>query len=497
MHEQRATLPRGAASVAAIASGLLLAMSVVVPRCGVLALGALAPLLVATHALSTRRAAANGMLSGFVAAFVGFSFLQGPIAREGGVHPLVAWGLVGLQAAWVAGPIAIATAVHAKVERRGRDGVLAFAACLALLERIWPMPIPFAWGLGLAHDEALVASSAVVGPVAPTLLAALTSGAAARAFAHARKHGLGGAIRAAIAPALVAVALVVSGLLHRARIDDVARGAPRLRVGLVQSGVEPRRSTSDAIAASNHLAREGADVVVWSESALSKTIAERHLDTTVPALFGSLEVPVVVGAIVELEGADHANSALSIERGLLLARHDKRRLLLFAEALPLSDSWPTLRAISPKTGRFRPGSARPALEVSGTAVVTSICFEDTHSASMRDLLGETRGQLVVNLTNDAWFSESHARETHLLAGKLRAIELGRAVVRATTNGATAAIDPSGRVVARLEHDGAGELLVDVPRLEVATPWARWGDAMTLLSIALVAGASLRRVHANG
>jgi apolipoprotein N-acyltransferase len=106
---------------------------------------------------------------------------------------------------------------------------------------------------------------------------------------------------------------------------------------------------------------------------------------------------------------------------------------------------------------------------------------------------EGDAEAVVNLTNDAWFRGSHAPETHLLAAKLRAIELGRSVVRATTDGVTAAIDPSGRVIARAPRGEASALVAEVPWSDRTTPWTRWGHTLSIaVVVGLALGASVRR-----
>jgi apolipoprotein N-acyltransferase len=218
--------------------------------------------------------------------------------------------------------------------------------------------------------------------------------------------------------------------------------------------------------------------------------AER-VDDAIAALVGSAEGPLVLGAVLDVGDGELANTALLVDRGIVVARHDKRSLLPFAETMPFASTLPWLRSISPRTGRFRAGRASPALRLAGHPVATSICFEDTLAGPMRELAGESDGAFVVNLTNDVWFDGTHAPETHLLASRLRAVELGRAVVRATRSGVTAAIDPAGRVIARLEPGRADELLIDLPVMKSTTPWGRHGPAIAWCACLALAIASVR------
>jgi len=87
--------------------------------------------------------------------------------------------------------------------------------------------------------------------------------------------------------------------------------------------------------------------------------------------------------------------------------------------------------------------------------------------------------VLVNLSNLAWFGNTWALRQHLWIARLRALETGRPMIRATNTGVTAAIDPLGRVRAALDPQSPGVLDVEIQGTQGLTPYVRWGDAPIL------------------
>ena len=101
-------------------------------------------------------------------------------------------------------------------------------------------------------------------------------------------------------------------------------------------------------------------------------------------------------------------------------------------------------------------------------------------------------QAFVNVSNDAWFGESFAADQHLQSSQMRALETGRWMVRATNTGASAAIDPSGRVVTRLAPFTAGTLVATIEPRGGLTPYARWGNVPAVVLALLLVVIARRR-----
>jgi len=128
---------------------------------------------------------------------------------------------------------------------------------------------------------------------------------------------------------------------------------------------------------------------------------------------------------------------------------------------------------------------QPPLEIAGqpgVKIMPNICYEDLFGEEIIRALPQAT--LLVNLSNTAWFGASLAQPQHLQIARLRAMETGRTMLRATNTGITAAIAPDGRVLGQLPAFTAGALRVEAQGFSGMTPFARWGNALALL-IALI------------
>jgi apolipoprotein N-acyltransferase len=136
------------------------------------------------------------------------------------------------------------------------------------------------------------------------------------------------------------------------------------------------------------------------------------------------------------------------------SRYDKEYLLTFGEYLPFGDTFPILYEWSPHSGRFSPGTDLTPLVIPDKSggkhnVTTLICYEDIlPSFTNKAVRPDT--ELLVNITNDAWFGATTEPWEHLALAELRAIEHRRYLVRSTNSGVSAIVDPAGRAIATSE-----------------------------------------------
>ena len=135
-------------------------------------------------------------------------------------------------------------------------------------------------------------------------------------------------------------------------------------------------------------------------------------------------------------------------------------------------------------------AAQPPLAVAGQLVAPNICYEDLFGEEIiRALPAAT---LLVNLSNTAWFGDSLAQPQHLQIARMRAMETGRPMLRATNTGMTAAIAPDGSITAALEPFSSGALLVDVQGHGGTTPFVRMGNALAMMLALAACLPALRR-----
>ncbi|OGE22933.1 MAG: apolipoprotein N-acyltransferase, partial [Candidatus Dadabacteria bacterium RBG_19FT_COMBO_40_33] len=150
------------------------------------------------------------------------------------------------------------------------------------------------------------------------------------------------------------------------------------------------------------------------------------------------------------QNIDKFNTAfLTDPQGRILGRYNKIKLLLFGEYLPFTKYISALKKISPASGDFTPGSNLEILEIKekGIKIAPLICYEDIIPSFSRKFV-ENGANLLVNITNDAWFGKSFEPYQHLSFSIPRAVETRRFLARATNTGISAIIDSVGRVTAK-------------------------------------------------
>jgi apolipoprotein N-acyltransferase len=190
------------------------------------------------------------------------------------------------------------------------------------------------------------------------------------------------------------------------------------------------------------------------------------------------------------------NSAIAIDKaGDVLGIYHKRILMPFGEYIPFADRYPELKKLSPQTADFSVGDKLDPISIpldSNTdapeqelKVAPLICYEDLISGPT--LEGARRGaDILVNLTNDAWYGETAAPLQHHLIAQWRAIEARKTLIRSTNTGLTAIVDPLGQTVSQLPVFTADHLVYDAPILSISTVYSQLGDLPSWVLSALIA-----------
>lgn len=190
-------------------------------------------------------------------------------------------------------------------------------------------------------------------------------------------------------------------------------------------------------------------------------------------------------------------------RGQLEMRYDKHHLVPFGEYVPTGFRW-FVDAMHIPLGDFNSGTVRqPLFSIQGQYISPDICYEDVfgeeiiQSVRASDTMGPG-ANILINISNLAWFGDSWAPRQHLQISRMRAIETGRPMLRATNTGMTAAIAPSGMVRAALQPMLPGILDVEVQGMQGLTPYVRWGNLPVLIWVLGLLGAGLvyRKLHTS-
>jgi apolipoprotein N-acyltransferase len=321
--------------------------------------------------------------------------------------------------------------------------------------------------------------------------------------------------KAALYPALFAAALFAALSLHGAlRMSSIARagrGLPSVRVGLVSQAVGPTERWDRANHAWIHrrlrdltasAEASGAELTVWPEAAYPYALehgARRTPNDSRAVVGKGVRGPVLMGLITlapaaMIDGALERNSynsaAVVKPDGTLSPSYDKLQLLWFGEMVPGGAYFPWLRRIFQKSGGLIPGTEPRALDLdrgASPAIHAGIlnCYEDTLAGVGLRIATSLRPNLLVNVTNDAWFTGTAEPELHARLAVMRAIELRRDLVRSVNRGVASWVDATGTVRARDDRSEPFVMVVEpLLRDGPLTLYARLGDAPLLVGLSL-------------
>ena len=416
-------------------------------------------------------AVALGSLVGLLMDFARLSFAAAAALA------LLCWLTQGL-------PYALAASLGKLAEARGAPRWLAFplAACALVA---W-FPLLFPWQVATTQLALLpfVQVAELGGEALVSLLLLLAT--ACLACALARR---GSARRIPLLVFALSLALPSAfGMVRIPQVEGERSRAARLPIGVVQSNVGIDRKHDERRAGAilmglqemtAALERAGAELTLWGETAypypLLRSATRAPADVRAPLAHG-VRGPLLMG-LETYAGfeplAAKFNSAWLVRRdGRLGERYDKQRLLAFGEFVPLWHASSHLRARYRHPG-FSPGV--PALihtELARLGVL--ICYEDLFAMAARSRV-QRGAQVLVNLTNDAWFGRSRAPHLHERASRMRAIEQRRDLVRAVNTGVSSFTSASGRSLLRTRTFTRASFVAEVRALDQRTPFSRLGD----------------------
>jgi apolipoprotein N-acyltransferase len=225
-----------------------------------------------------------------------------------------------------------------------------------------------------------------------------------------------------------------------------------------------------------------ADLVVWPETAIPEFLHEVR-----PVLIDPMSqraraegVEIVLGIpIMDSETGRYFNALMSV--GSREDLYAKRHLVPFGEFLPFAGLLGPLVDLFevPMSGFSRGEAVRPLLTVGERTAGVSICYEAAFPAEVSQALPDA--EFLINVSNDAWFGDSLAPHQHLEMARMRALENGRDLLRATNTGISAIIDARGQPLGIIPSFVRGDLALSIQPRAGATPYARVGNAPAILA----------------
>ncbi len=236
---------------------------------------------------------------------------------------------------------------------------------------------------------------------------------------------------------------------------------------------------------------ENIDVVVWPETAIPTFFSNvENIMNPFVASMDELGIDVLSGGF-QRDGDKIYNAVKQL--GGEQAVYQKRHLVPFGEYMPLRFllDFAAKFIVIPMSDLTAGSGPHVPMSIQGVNIGISICYEDVYGEEMRALLPDSN--LLVNVSNDAWFGNSAAPHQHEQKARMRALEFARPLIRVTNTGVSSAIDYRGRVIGRIFHNTAGIMDVQVQPRSGLTPYARTGNwPIFLISFVIVVVASLKR-----
>jgi apolipoprotein N-acyltransferase len=357
----------------------------------------------------------------------------------------------------------------------------------------------FPWGrLAFATAGTPVADLfAYVGAAGATFVVALLGGSLAWAATVVRRAPL----RAAAA-VLGGAVIAVSGSAFSPGVPAPEEEPGRfVTVAAVQGDVpgegmdafsERRAVLDNHVAATQQLAADVAagsapppDFVVWPENSTDiDPFEDPTVHADIQAAVDAIGVPVLVGAMVSgPEPGDVYNQGIVWHPGAGPGEsYSKRHPVPFGEYIPFRDVLAGFISRLEQIPRdMVPGTEPGVLELGGTTVGDVICFEVAYDELLRDVV-QGGAELLVVQTNNATYMGTGQVEQQFAISRLRAIETGRYVIVAATNGVTGVIAPTGEVVERAPMRTRAVLSRTLPIFGATTPAVRWGQGLELLLV---------------
>ncbi len=232
-----------------------------------------------------------------------------------------------------------------------------------------------------------------------------------------------------------------------------------------------------------------ANVIIWPEAAVPA------LESDITPFLESLDkvarqhnIALITGILDQKANGDFYNNILVLgkdENGPYTPNHSeqysKHHLVPFGEYVPFS-KW--LRPLAPlfnlPMSSFSEGPyLQSNLEANGFQFEPALCYEIAFGEQLRANL-KPHTNFILTLSNDAWFGRSIGPEQHMQIAQMRALELGRPLIRDTNNGITAIVNAQGQIVKKLPQFVTGVLRAKVESTTGMTPYAYWGSLPLVL-----------------
>jgi apolipoprotein N-acyltransferase len=315
-------------------------------------------------------------------------------------------------------------------------------------------------------------------------------------------------IRAVLALVAVLTGSVIYGHRRMQSIDQAAASAKQMRVAVIQGNIDqaqkwdPRFQVLTTVKyrrLSLEPAAKDADLIIWPETATPFYFMDNPVltDMVVEGIQAS-HAHFIIGSPSYADGPGqlvyHNSAYLISPQGKPQGKYDKVHLVPFGEYVPLKRFLPFIDKLVAQVGDFKPGRQGDTLGWDGCRAGLLICYESIFPELARAAV-RNGADLLVNITNDAWFGRTSAASQNFSMAVFRAAENRRYLARAANTGISGFIDANGRILEATDLFKDAVTTQTVALLKLQSFYTRWGDwPLGILTLGLAVLFIRRRIN---
>ncbi len=446
------------------------------------------PLLLAIRNKQPWEAFRLGFVCGIVHYVSTLHWIQYVVQHYGGLPLPLAWGCVLILAAYMALYPAAFCYVAGRLEPNTPLWVFGLPGVWVTMEFIRAHAFTgFPWAcLGYSQTpwNLIIQISDITGVYGVSWLIVLT-GTVLTAFTAGYRN----ALHLTILIACLSLVLTY-GSWRRAHVDELYQQASPWSVAVIQGNIDQavkwdpdfqqmtleryRLLSIDAAQAS-----PAPEFVVWPETAVPFFYGfEEDLTEQLNDTFAQVGKPVLFGlpSMILLEGMPKVQNSAYLVRpdGTLLGTYAKQHLVPFGEYVPYQHVLFFVSRLVYAAGDFEPGRGPSVMQLGDHSLGVLICYEAIFPELARAAVRQG-ANVLVNITNDAWYGDTGAPYQHRDMALWRAVEFRVPIIRAANTGVSVIADAAGRVAGRIPLNETEWLVADIHPLQVQTIYERWGD----------------------
>lgn len=344
--------------------------------------------------------------------------------------------------------------------------------------------------LGHSHiDNALVHIAPVFGSLGVSYLSALLSGALVVLITGNRKSRT---------VAIILSIAVIAGSYVLGRVDWTKPYGKPIQVSLLQGNIaQEKKWLPETLQPTLDLYRKltdenwDSDIIIWPETAIPGYFRSHMDDLILPLQSDSIETrtDILIGGFYYndngVPGSENSILAITPE---LRSIYSKHHLVPFSEYIPFLDylHWLDKWIMLPYDS-VKKGTGPTTLKVAGITAQMSICYEDAYGDET--IRGLPEANMLINVSNDGWFTGSIEPQQHMEIARMRSVETGRYLLRGTNIGISAIVNEKGEIIATKPAYTTAVIKGKAQPMQGATPYVRVGNWLIIgfISMILVAG----------